>query len=756
MKVMLFYVIKVERIVMQKKTYEMNLVDRLDMSLIAWYDVEPSNEILLLGKAIRYRDFFSGKSCNVCCASLCEICEETFQKKNNATFDIILGLEILETEPEPKMLLDMIKALMKKEGKLFLGADNRLGVRYLCGEKDPFTQRCFDGLDKYISLCSEKKDFIQSGRCYTKAELKSILTEVGLNIKFYAVLPTLENAQLIVAEDYVIAEKISARYFPMYRNPDTVFLREEQIYDDFVQNGALHTVANAFLIECTLNNCFTDIRQVTLSMNRGEERAWATIMRSKQVEKRILFSKGYKSLQKLDQNMRALYKKGIPTVPGQCEGQAYMMPYIDAPLGNIYLQQLLRTDADEFLKCMDQFRELILKSSEPIAKNEHGIILKDGYVDMIPLNSFFQNGEFVFFDQEFCINNYPANAILYRAIIVVYEQMPEHEALIPMDLVWQRYGLKEQLEYLNKITTEFLVELRNYRKLTTFYDTHMRNEWITNYNRKRLDDVVNNVVFYDDVQGNKCFEGLKDKKVFLFGAGRWCDKFLAFYKNDYNICRILDNDESKWGTQMNGIPVASPESLVGEQDAYKVIICAKNYEPIYRQLKRMQVVYIGIYDANYIYAGRQTLNIVCSDEKKYHIGYLSGTFDVFHIGHVNILRRAKEQCDYLIVAVTSDEYVRNHKNKEPIIPFEERVQVLDSCKYVDEVVGVPVNYAGTIEAFQKYHFDCQFCGSDCKYDPWWLEQKEFLQNHDSDLCFLPYTEQTSSTKIRALIDNELM
>lgn len=753
---MLFYVIKVERIVMQKKTYEMNLVDRLDMSLIAWYDVEPSNEILLLGKAIRYRDFFSGKSCNVCCASLCEICEETFQKKNNATFDIILGLEILETEPEPKMLLDMIKALMKKEGKLFLGADNRLGVRYLCGEKDPFTQRCFDGLDKYISLCSEKKDFIQSGRCYTKAELKSILTEVGLNIKFYAVLPTLENAQLIVAEDYVIAEKISARYFPMYRNPDTVFLREEQIYDDFVQNGALHTVANAFLIECTLNNCFTDIRQVTLSMNRGEERAWATIMRSKQVEKRILFSKGYKSLQKLDQNMRALYKKGIPTVPGQCEGQAYMMPYIDAPLGNIYLQQLLRTDADEFLKCMDQFRELILKSSEPIAKNEHGIILKDGYVDMIPLNSFFQNGEFVFFDQEFCINNYPANAILYRAIIVVYEQMPEHEALIPMDLVWQRYGLKEQLEYLNKITTEFLVELRNYRKLTTFYDTHMRNEWITNYNRKRLDDVVNNVVFYDDVQGNKCFEGLKDKKVFLFGAGRWCDKFLAFYKNDYNICRILDNDESKWGTQMNGIPVASPESLVGEQDAYKVIICAKNYEPIYRQLKRMQVVYIGIYDANYIYAGRQTLNIVCSDEKKYHIGYLSGTFDVFHIGHVNILRRAKEQCDYLIVAVTSDEYVRNHKNKEPIIPFEERVQVLDSCKYVDEVVGVPVNYAGTIEAFQKYHFDCQFCGSDCKYDPWWLEQKEFLQNHDSDLCFLPYTEQTSSTKIRALIDNELM
>ena len=743
---------------MQKEINKMNLVDNLDMGLIAWMDFEPSSEILLLEKAIRYKDFFLEKDCHVHCASCCEICKETFQRKYNASFDIIWGLEILETESEPKRLLNVIKELLKKGGKLFLGADNRLGLRYICGEKDPFTQRCFDGLDNYISFCSAKKNFVHSGRCYTKAELKTILTEVGLNTKFYAVLPTLENAQLIVAEDYVIAEKVSARYCPMYRNPDTVFLREEQICDDFVQNGALHTVANAFLIECTLNNRFTDIRQVTLSSNRGEERAWATIIRSKQVEKRTLFSKGNNSLQKLSQNMQALHKKGILTVPGQLKGQAYVMPYIDTILGNVYLQQLLRTDADEFLKGMDRFRDLILKSSEPVTENEHGIILKDGYVDMVPLNSFYQNGEFIFFDQEFCINNYPANAILYRAIIVVYEQMPEHEILVPIDLVWQRYGLIEQLEYLDKITTEFLNELRNYRKLTTFYDAHMRNEWITNYNRKQLDNVVNKVTIYDDVLGNKCFEGLEDKKVFLFGAGRWCDKFLAFYKNDYNICRILDNDESKWGTEMHGISVASPESIVGEQDAYKVIICAKNYEPIYRQLKRMQVINIGIYDAHYIYAGRQTLNIVCSDseKKKYHVGYLSGTFDVFHVGHVNILRRAKEQCDYLIVAVTSDEYVRNQKNKEPIIPFEERVQVLASCKYVDEVVGVPVNYAGTIEAFQKYHFDCQFCGSDYEYDPWWLKQKEFLQSHGSDLCYLPYTEQTSSTKIRTLIDKGLI
>lgn len=734
----------------------MGLKDNLYLGLVLGMKIKEESEILLLEKATKYNSFFSERNNHVSCASLDEISENAFQKDNAGSFDIILGLEILETETEPERLLCRIKSLLKQEGKLFLGTDNRLGVRYLCGERDPYTQRCFDGLDNYMDYYVRRDNITSSGRCFTKAELRVILMRAGFETKFYSVLPTLENPQLIVAEDYIMSERISARYCPMYRNPDTVFLREEQICDDFAQNGIMHVMANAFLIECTLNNCFMDVKQVTLSLNRGEENARATIICSDRVEKKAVFSKGHKNLRNLDQNMQTLAKRGIPTVSGQWEGQIYVMPYMSAPLGNVYLQHLLREDADDFLRRMDQFRDLILQSSKIADENEYGIILKDGYVDMVPLNSFFQGEEFIFFDQEFCIPNYPLNAILYRAIIIVYEQVPEHEALVPIDLVWQRYGLKDQLDYLNRITTEFINDLRNYRRLITFYDTHMRNDWIADYNRERLDKVVNKVDIYESSQGDNCFKGLEDKKIFLFGAGRWCDKFLAFYKNDYNICRILDNDEHKWGTEMHGIPIASPDSIVGEQEAYKVIICMKHYEPAFRQLKRMQVIHIGIYDANYVYAGYQALNIPSSNEKKYHIGYISGTFDLFHIGHVNMLRRAKEQCDYLIAAVTADEYVRNHKNKEPIIPFEERVQVVSSCKYVDEVVGVPVNYAGTVEAFQKYHFDCQFCGSDCENDSWWLEQKDYLQSHGADLYFFPYTEQTSSTKIRALIDKGLL
>ncbi|GFI17278.1 glycerol-3-phosphate cytidylyltransferase [Lachnospiraceae bacterium] len=257
-----------------------------------------------------------------------------------------------------------------------------------------------------------------------------------------------------------------------------------------------------------------------------------------------------------------------------------------------------------------------------------------------------------------------------------------------------------------------------------------------------------------------CFDELCDKKIFLFGAGQYSERFIALYGNEYKICKILDNDPQKWGKELSGIIIDSPESIVGEQDAYKVIICARDFIPLFWQARKMQIAHIGIYDIDYVYAGKQNVEVTVKykefQPKKYHVGYISGVFDLFHIGHLNMFRRAKEQCDYLIAAVTSDEYVRGHKQCEPFIPFEERVEMIRACRYVDEVVGVPYKYAGTVEAFQKYHFDCQFCGSDCANDPWWLEQKAYLENQGAELVFLSYTEQTSSTKIKALIEEKLV
>ena len=98
-------------------------------------------------------------------------------------------------------------------------------------------------------------------------------------------------------------------------------------------------------------------------------------------------------------------------------------------------------------------------------------------------------------------------------------------------------------------------------------------------------------------------------------------------------------------------------------------------------------------------------------EKKI-IGYTTGVFDMFHIGHLNILKRAKEQCDYLIVGVSTDEVVEEYKKKTPIIKFEERIAIVEAIKYVDEVV--PQTTMDKMEAWKQLKFDVMFHGSDWK------------------------------------------
>lgn len=143
-------------------------------------------------------------------------------------------------------------------------------------------------------------------------------------------------------------------------------------------------------------------------------------------------------------------------------------------------------------------------------------------------------------------------------------------------------------------------------------------------------------------------------------------------------------------------------------------------------------------------------------EKKYKVGYMAGVFDLFHIGHLNLMRRAKEQCEYLMVGVLTDEEVQRWKPNKPFIPFEERIQIVESIKYVDEVVKVTSENITRMDSWNRYHFDCQFSGSDYANNEGWLWDQQQLRKVGSDIVFLPYTQTTCSTKIKALIEKGLI
>ncbi|GGI81220.1 adenylyltransferase/cytidyltransferase family protein [Shewanella gelidii] len=132
------------------------------------------------------------------------------------------------------------------------------------------------------------------------------------------------------------------------------------------------------------------------------------------------------------------------------------------------------------------------------------------------------------------------------------------------------------------------------------------------------------------------------------------------------------------------------------------------------------------------------------------IGYTTGVFDLFHIGHLNVLKRAKLECDYLIVGVTSDELSLAAKKKKPVIPFQERLEIVEAIKFVDEVVP-QVNY-DKMEAWNNLKFDRMFVGDDWKgTDKWNAIEKEFAEV-GVEILYFPYTSHTSSTILRDVLN----
>lgn len=132
--------------------------------------------------------------------------------------------------------------------------------------------------------------------------------------------------------------------------------------------------------------------------------------------------------------------------------------------------------------------------------------------------------------------------------------------------------------------------------------------------------------------------------------------------------------------------------------------------------------------------------------KKYKIGYTAGTYDMFHVGHLNIIKRAKENCDFLIVAVSTDELVKEYKNKLPVVPFEERKAIVESIKYVDKVVTQET--MNKMNAFEKYKFNAMFVGDDWKGTEKWNNLEKEFASVGVDIIYFPYTKGTSSTILR--------
>lgn len=136
--------------------------------------------------------------------------------------------------------------------------------------------------------------------------------------------------------------------------------------------------------------------------------------------------------------------------------------------------------------------------------------------------------------------------------------------------------------------------------------------------------------------------------------------------------------------------------------------------------------------------------------KKYKVGYTTGVFDLFHIGHLNILKRAKEQCEYLIVGVSTDQLCFKRKNKYPISCEHDRIEIINAIKYVD--MAVLQTDMNKLRVVKKYNVNAVFVGSDWRGTDEWNEYEREFAEVGCDVIYIDHTEGISSTILREKIN----
>lgn len=287
---------------------------------------------------------------------------------------------------------------------------------------------------------------------------------------------------------------------------------------------------------------------------------------------------------------------------------------------------------------------------------------------------------------------------------------------------------------------------------------------------------INNMLTVNTVSSIKIirffYDRIKQKAPFYCGfmgsiAG-WCSSpaFSVYAASKAALCRFAEsvNIELEVAGTANRILDVSPGSIKGtrfnggeNQPELTATLANQIVENLLQHntlfIPEYEGIYRGVlerYNSNpheyglHSYQYKKDAGRVCN-EKRVCIGYLSGTFDLFHVGHLNLLKRAKAQCDYLIVGVHPD---ASHKGKQTVISFEDRMAVVGAIRYVDKVVP---SCAEDSDAWELWHYNKLFVGSDYKGTERFARYEAFLADKDAEIVYFPYTQSTSSTQIRNTI-----
>ena len=484
----------------------------LRTGLISWYPFEQNATVLEIGAGF---GALTGMLCDKCDSvsaterSLvrAEAIVKRWNQKENLTvyagewseiefpqkFDYIIITGVMERigggSNNKQIYVDYLKKaakLLNPKGKLLVSVENRYGLRYFCGAVEPHTNRAFDGIRKYMQGTG--------GYSFSRQELEEIVIGAGFtNHKFYYPLPDYKFPQLIYTDTYLPEKNLKERLIPYYTRKDTLVARELELYDDVVANGVFPFFANSFLVEgCMEEDALSNVLYSAVSTDRGKERAFTTlIVENEKVEKTPVFAEGSANARQLYENISDLAAHEIPVVEHkQMPNGGLELPYITWPTLSNAIKEILPKDTVRFETLVEKLYRYIMASSDEGAENQmlkhlefagveraeleqvnFGPILKKAYMELIPLNCFYdeETDAFLYFDQEFVRDNYPAKYVLFRAIHYIYCFTPNAEQYYPKQKLIEKYHMGQSWKYFEIEENLFLDEVRNHKKYAQFY-----------------------------------------------------------------------------------------------------------------------------------------------------------------------------------------------------------------------------------------------------------------------------------------------
>lgn len=567
-------------------TYE-NILFDAELNILRWYNFSASAAILAIGWNNQLvRRFCEEQEYTFLEATPSDILEGDFSEKHKDTMDYVILMETIEATENPVALLQKAYACLKEEGRLLVIANNKYAIKHFCGEKTPYEERLFDEL--------EGKWAADGSHSFGIGELEQLFQKANINhVQKYAVYPQLYNAKKIYSFEYTLKDKADVQFQPWYKDNSLVYAHEAKMYAGLATSGLFFALANGFFFIASRKPEQNSALFITISSGRVAERQFITVVNScGTVEKHPIYENGMNGISILEKNHKYLCDRGMHMVPGKRNEDFYQMEYIMAPSLLEEMEKAFYRGNGEVITLLDQYVEEVRKSSAIIGTSELGEILEYGFIDLVPINCFYDNGQFLFFDQEYVIPNLPLRVIIYRSLVIMYDAYPEFGWQIPISFFFERYGITECMDEISKIESKFLLELNAENLMVLHKDYHAAFETAIEANKDALNEVSLKKLLKEN--GIRDLEG---KQLVLLGANELAKEFIASYGKTCEISQIIDENPVKQGINFEGYTVYAMDKLAElSPDKYKVIILEGDVLPVYQQLRRWGAECIGWYE----------------------------------------------------------------------------------------------------------------------------------------------------------------